>query len=267
MTGRAGPLLVCSPLRLEARAVRRGMPGPANASVRVTGYGPARSRRQARALANADFGALAIAGVGGGLTDDLSPGDLVVGTEVSDGQHTTRCAAAPLLAGELRRAGLPATAGPVVTVDRLALSAAARQQLAAGGALVADMESAPLAAAAGDRPVAVLRAVSDTPARPLLRPGIVTGGLAALRSLRAASPVLAQWAAVAGPACPPPPGRWSPWTAWPWVPPRGAGWRPAARWSLTWSPRRWPRPRGTGRSRCSVRCRTPRHGRCCTRGS
>ena len=199
MTGPAGPLLVCSPLRLEARAVRRGMPGPASGSVRVTGYGPARSRRQARALVTADFGALAIAGVGGGLTDDLAPGDLVVGTEVSDGQHTTRCAAAPLLAGELRRAGLPATTGPVVTVDRLALGAAARRRLAAGGALVADMESAPLAAAAGDRPVAVLRAVSDTPARPLLHPGIVTGGLAALRSLRAASPVLARWAAAAGP--------------------------------------------------------------------
>ncbi len=199
MTGPVGALLVCSPLRLEARAVRGGLPRAARGSVRVTGYGPARSRRQAQALAAADFGALAIAGVGGGLTDDLAPGDLVVGTEVSDGQHTTRCAAAPLLAGELRRAGLPATAGPVVTVDRLALGAAARQRLAAGGALAVDLESAPLAAAAGDRPVAVLRAVSDTPGRPLLRPGIVTGGLAALRSLRAASPVLAQWAAAAGP--------------------------------------------------------------------
>jgi len=189
---------VCSPLRLEARAVRRGLPGPARGSVRVTGYGPARSQRQAQVLAGADFGALAIAGLGGGLADDLAPGDLVVGTEVSDGRHTTRCAAAPLLAGELRRAGLTATAGPVLTVDRLALGTGARRRLAAGGALVADMESAPLAAAAGDRPVAVLRAVSDTPARPLLRPGIVTGGLAALRSLRAAGPVLAQWAAAAG---------------------------------------------------------------------
>src|SRR5215468_9509544 len=189
-------LLVCSPLRLEARAVRRGLPVPAGGSVRVTGYGPARSRRQAQALSAADFGVLAIAGVGGGLTADLAPGDLVVGTEVSDGHGTTRCAAAPLLAGELRRAGLRAVAGPVVTVDRLAGGAATRQRLAAGGALLADMESAPLAAAAGDRPVAVLRAVSDTPARPLLSPRIVTGGLAALR---AASPVLARWAGVAGP--------------------------------------------------------------------
>jgi 4-hydroxy-3-methylbut-2-en-1-yl diphosphate reductase len=206
VTAPEGTLLVCSPLRLEARAVRRGLGGAVEpglgergaAQVRVTGYGPARSRRQAQALAGAGFGLLAVAGVGGGLTDDLTPGDLVVGTEVSDGTTVTRCPVAPLLAGELRRAGLPARTGPVITVDRL-VGGVGRRELAAGGAVVADMESAYLAAAAGDRPVAVLRAVSDTPAHPLLRPGIVAGGLAALRALRAASPVLARWAAAAGP--------------------------------------------------------------------
>ena len=54
MTGPASALLVCSPLRLEARAVRRGLPGPDGATVRVTGYGAARSRRQAQALAYQD---------------------------------------------------------------------------------------------------------------------------------------------------------------------------------------------------------------------
>jgi len=203
--GQPRALVVCSPLRVEALAVRRGLRAargtgqPDGGAVRVTGYGAARSRRQAAALAGEQFGALAVAGVGGGLTDDLIPGDLVVGTEVSDAHGTSvRCPAAPLLAGELRRAGLRAHAGPVVTVDRLA-GGPSRQRLAASGALAADLESAPLAAAAQDRPVAVLRAVSDTPARPLLRPGIVTGGLAALRALRAAGPVLAAWAAAAGP--------------------------------------------------------------------
>jgi 4-hydroxy-3-methylbut-2-en-1-yl diphosphate reductase len=196
MTTPPDTLLVCSPLRLEARAVRRGLGGAAQ--VRVTGYGPARSRRQAAALASGGFGLLAVVGVGGGLTDDLTPGDLVVGTEVSDASTTTRCPVAPLLAGELRRAGLPARTGPVITVDRLA-GGPGRQRLAAGGAVVADMESAYLARAAGDRPVAVLRAISDTPARPLLSPGIVPGGIAALRALRAAGPVLARWAAAAAP--------------------------------------------------------------------
>jgi 4-hydroxy-3-methylbut-2-en-1-yl diphosphate reductase len=166
--------------------------------VRVTGYGPAHSRRQAAALASEDFGVLAVAGVGGGLTDDLTPGDLVVGTEVRDGTTVIRCPVAPLLAGELRRAGLPAKTGPVITVDRLA-GGPSRGELASRGAVLADMESAYLARAAGDRPVAVLRAVSDTPAHPVLHPGIVTGGLAALRALRAASPVLARWAAAAAP--------------------------------------------------------------------
>src|SRR5690349_16045797 len=59
------------------------------------------------------------------------------------------------------------------------------------------MESAPLAAAAGDRPVAVIRAVSDTPVHPVA--GIVSGGLAALRALRAAAPVAERWAAACAP--------------------------------------------------------------------
>jgi 4-hydroxy-3-methylbut-2-enyl diphosphate reductase len=206
MTTPADTLLVCCPLRLEARAVRRGLRGAGMgrgggvgaSSVRVTGYGPARSLRQAQDLAAGGFGLLAVAGVGGGLTDDLVPGDLVVGTEVGDGTTVIRCPVAPLLAGELRRAGLPVRTGPVITVDRL-VGGPGRRDLAAGGAVVADMESAHLARAAGDRPVVVLRAVSDTPAHPVLRPGIVAGGLAALRTLRLASPVLARWAAAAGP--------------------------------------------------------------------
>jgi len=104
--GQQGPLVVCSPLWVEALAVRRGLRAargagqPDGGAVRVTGYGPARSRRQAAALAGEQFGALAVAGVGGGLTDDLVPGDMVVGTEVSDAHGTSvRCPAAPLLAG------------------------------------------------------------------------------------------------------------------------------------------------------------------------
>jgi len=61
------------------------------------------------------------------------------------------------------------------------------------------MESATLIDHRWDRPVAVVRALSDTPGRELLSPGIVSGGLAALRALRAAAPVLADWAAAAGP--------------------------------------------------------------------
>jgi 4-hydroxy-3-methylbut-2-enyl diphosphate reductase len=44
--------------------------------------------------------------------------------------------------------------------------------------------------------VAVIRAVSDTPVHPVA--GIVSGGLAALRALRAAAPVAERWAAACG---------------------------------------------------------------------
>jgi 4-hydroxy-3-methylbut-2-en-1-yl diphosphate reductase len=110
-------LVVCAPLLPEARAVRPGIGD--GGEVRVSGYGPGRARRQAGRLRQDTFGALAVAGTAGGLTDELRPGDLVVATGVSDGSTTTACPSAPLLAGELRRAGLPVRAGPVVSVDRL----------------------------------------------------------------------------------------------------------------------------------------------------
>jgi 4-hydroxy-3-methylbut-2-enyl diphosphate reductase len=142
---------------------------------------------------------MAVAGTGAGLDADLSPGDLVVATEViADGQETgVRCAAAPLLAGELRRAGFQVRTGKIVTVDHL-VTAADRERLAAQGALAADMESSALVKAAGDRPVAVIRAISDVAGGTLLHPRTITGGLAALRSLRGVGRVLDRWAAAVG---------------------------------------------------------------------
>jgi 4-hydroxy-3-methylbut-2-enyl diphosphate reductase len=85
----------------------------------------------------------------------------------------------------------------VVSVERLA---GGREQARTvdPGALAVDLESAWLAAVAGERPVAVVRAISDTPQRPLLSPAALAGGLRALRSLRAAGPSLTRWAAAAG---------------------------------------------------------------------
>jgi 4-hydroxy-3-methylbut-2-en-1-yl diphosphate reductase len=184
--------LICAPLRIEARALRRGLRDLQDPpAVLRTGYGTTRAAKQAGELSHRPFGQLMIMGVGGGLSADLSPGDLVVGTQVG----AVTCASAPILAGELRRAGLPARTGRITTIDHL-VRRAERAKLAADGWLLADMESAPLAAAADGRPVAVIRAVSDTPHHPLA--GIVSGGLAALRSLRAAAPVAQQWAAACG---------------------------------------------------------------------
>jgi len=213
----AGPLLVCAPLRFEARAIRRGLRDSARAgggtgrgdagspTVMRTGYGSVRAARHAEKVREGSFGMLAITGTGAGLAPVLRPGDLVVATEVTsvgdggpgDGP-ALRSPSAPLLAGELRRAGLRAHAGRVATVDYL-VRGAERDRLAQKGMMAADMESAQLAAAAGGCPLAVIRAISDTADRPLLHPGVLAGGLSALRSLRAAGPVLDRWAAACGP--------------------------------------------------------------------
>jgi 4-hydroxy-3-methylbut-2-enyl diphosphate reductase len=189
-----GRLVVCAPLLPEALALRPGVRD--RGEVRVSGYGPERARRHAEKLAGENFGTLAVAGTGGGLTADLKPGDLVVATEVTDGIATTECPSAELLAGELRRAGLAVRAGPVVSVDRLR-GGREKARAASAGAVLVDLESAWLAAGAAGRPLAVVRAVSDTPDRPLL-PGGLAGGWRALRSLRAAGPALTRWAAAAG---------------------------------------------------------------------
>ena len=194
----SGGLVVCAPLRLEARAVRRGLRG--RGEVRRSGYGPARAARRAAELRDGSFGKLAVGGVGGGISAGLRLGDLVVGSQVSrlGSAASVSCPSAPLLAGELRRAGLRATVGKIVTVDRLFRSGQ-RERLVAQGAAAADMESAPLLDVAAGRPAIVLRAISDTPQRPLLSPWAVPGGIAALRSLRLAGPALARWADACAP--------------------------------------------------------------------
>jgi 4-hydroxy-3-methylbut-2-enyl diphosphate reductase len=182
-------LLVLAPLRLEANAVRRGLSRP-DSQVLHTGMGATRARKSADKGTPHPFGAMVVMGTAAGLSDDLSPGDLVVATEVSDGQTTVPLPGADLLAAELRRAGLTARTGRVITVQKLVKSAE-RLRLAADGYLAADMETAALLGAADGRPAAVIRAVSDTG----FGPGMIGGGIAALRSLRRAAPVAEKWAA------------------------------------------------------------------------
>jgi 4-hydroxy-3-methylbut-2-enyl diphosphate reductase len=184
-------LAVLSPMRVEAAAIRRGL--PAGARVTVAGMG----RRASAELTDADR-AVAIAGVAGALSHDVQPGDVVVASEVR-GPDGTRylCPSAPLLAGDHRRRGLRVHVGPVVTSDRL-VTGRAREALAGEGtqdALCVDMESSRLAAAAGDRPLAVIRTIVDTSDHPLVRAGTIRRGWDALRALRRCGPAVSQWAA------------------------------------------------------------------------
>jgi 4-hydroxy-3-methylbut-2-enyl diphosphate reductase len=185
-------LLVAAALGLEARALRRGLPRDA---VQRTGMGPARSKRAVPALISRQATAFAVAGFGGALTDDLGPGDVVVATEVRAGNTVRGCPSAPLLAAALRSAGLTVHVGPIRSADHV-VHGAERAELAKTGALAVDMESAFLAEAAGDGPLAVVRVIVDTPSKPLLGPATITGGFTAYRALAKVGPVLSAWASV-----------------------------------------------------------------------
>src|SRR5213593_1699869 len=126
-------------------------------------------------------GAVAVAGFCGALDPSLRPGDVVVATEVRGPDGARPCPSAGILAAALTTMGITARVGPLVSMDHV-VSGSERERLRVEtGALAVDMESAWLAAAAGDRPFAVLRIVVDTPRRELTRNPLSTarGGLKA----------------------------------------------------------------------------------------
>jgi 4-hydroxy-3-methylbut-2-enyl diphosphate reductase len=139
---------------------------------------------------------LAVSGVGIGLTDDLRPGDLVVGSRVTDGATSVECPSAPLLAGELRRAGLRVRVGPVLTLGG-AVQPRGHASLSASDVIAADAESAALLVEAAERPAVAVSAISDS--RSTASQPTPAGRPAALRSLLLARDALARWTAACGP--------------------------------------------------------------------
>jgi 4-hydroxy-3-methylbut-2-enyl diphosphate reductase len=198
-------LLVLAPMRNEALALgprARAVVGPTTFAVERIGIGLTKAAQAALRLSAAipPPAAVAVAGLGGGLVEGFAPGDLVVADHLIDanGKEVARLASATLLAGELGRLGLRARTGTVVSTDH-AVTGGERAALAGLGAEVVDMESTAVAAAPWGVPLAVLRAISDTPGAELFSPTGLRGIWKALRSLRAARPALASWAAAAGP--------------------------------------------------------------------
>ena len=202
-TAGAPRLLVLAPLRLEAMALGpSGNVGPAAFAVERAGMGLAKAGASARRLSAASPppAAVAVAGLGGALAPGLVPGDVVVAERLLDaqGNEVATLASAPLLVAELVREGLRARAGTVVSTDHI-VTGGERATLSALGADAVDMESAAVAGAGWRAPLAVLRAISDSPGTELLSPAGAVGALKGLHSLRRARRALADWAAAAGP--------------------------------------------------------------------
>jgi 4-hydroxy-3-methylbut-2-enyl diphosphate reductase len=181
--------VVLSALRLEALAV--------GGTVGVVGMGARRSRARAESLA-ARLGPnqpVVVAGVAGALDPRLGPGDVVVAAQIqaSDGSVVRELPGADLLAAELVRAGLRVHVGPIASSPTMVRTAEGRRHLARHGALAVDMESASVAGALGSRPMAVVRAISDTE-----DVGAARGGLRALRSLRTVRAAAEHWGRAVG---------------------------------------------------------------------
>jgi 4-hydroxy-3-methylbut-2-en-1-yl diphosphate reductase len=157
-----------------------------------TGMGRARSLAAAQRLrAELDAGTpVAMVGVAAGLLRGVHAGDVVVATELrAEGIGAVRhLPAAPLIANELRRAGLRVHLGPLVSTSTYARGRE-RDRVASSGAIALDMESAWFASAIGDRPFAVVRTIADGH-----HSGPIAGGTRALGSLPAIRPVLERWA-------------------------------------------------------------------------
>ena len=99
------------------------------------------------------------------------------------------------LARVLRIAGLTVHVGAIGGADAI-VTGDDRATWAERGAIAVDMESGVLARTG--RLAAVVRAIVDTPAHPLVSVGTLPRGTRALRTLRRVAPVLSAWAAGQG---------------------------------------------------------------------
>ncbi len=156
--------LVLTAIREELAAFA-GRRLPAGVVAASTGDGPRNAARAAAELCARHKPALVVgAGVAGGLTPDLSIGDLVVAERVLDAAGQTPPPDAALTDRAAVRPG--ARRGALLSVDHPVVAAAEKAALAArvGSSTAAvDMESAAWAraAAAAGIPFVILRAVSD----------------------------------------------------------------------------------------------------------
>jgi 4-hydroxy-3-methylbut-2-en-1-yl diphosphate reductase len=209
-------LVLLAPLRIEARAARRGAP---TAEVLRTGMGPRRSRQfVARWDPPSGGGRIAgpplvmISGFGGGLGPDAAPGDVVVATELRvTAADDLSAAATPLdlsmaadLVALLEGAGHRAHLGPLVSSPVLVRGRERRGALHDDGAVAVDMESwwlaepyrAPVPATRPEtvpHRFGVVRVLTDSAADEVISPAILRNVRLAYRVLRDVAAVIEKW--------------------------------------------------------------------------
>lgn len=157
-------------LAQEAEIARRISP-----LVACSASDPARAERLARDLVGRGATALLSFGIAGGLSPDLATGKLVIGSAVATGANVYPCD--PDLAARIEGVLPGAVRGDVWGGDVIVDTAAAKALLHRdSGAVIVDLESAAVAAAAAEAglPFGVLRAVAD-PAAHGLPPAALVG--------------------------------------------------------------------------------------------
>ncbi|MGC2168990.1 MAG: 4-hydroxy-3-methylbut-2-enyl diphosphate reductase [Acidimicrobiales bacterium] len=137
---------------------------------------------------------MALVGVAGGLAPELTPGDIIIASELRSTESSTsrNIPGSSLLSHEFRRARFSVHLGPLVTSPTYVASGD-RAELAASGALAVDMESSWVMDFLPNNPLAVVRAISDTSTT-----GPVRGGLRALGALAQTRAPLVRWAKACG---------------------------------------------------------------------
>lgn len=168
---------VLAPLGIEARALRQPGVEPVRLGVgrRATEQALSRLLTEAPTLT-------VVAGFGGALDDDLSPGDVVVASEVHGPGGAFTCERAALCAA-LREVGVEPVIAAIATRDHV-VRGGERRAVAESGARVVEMESYWLRPLAERAAFSVVRVVVDTPSRELGHPlHTLTGGLRAHAAL------------------------------------------------------------------------------------
>ena len=188
------PLLL-APLRLEAAALRRGS---RQVQIEHIGMGPVRATAARVRLGGRERAGrpIVLAGVAGGLVDDLSPGDIVVATAVgtTESDESIALFGAGELAEHLASAGLAPRLAPIICSPRILRGAERRGKAAASGALVVEMEALWLTPLGQRHPFAVVRVVLDTVGAELGSRATPRAAARAYQSLRELARALETWA-------------------------------------------------------------------------